>query len=612
MNDMSRMPERAVSERLRGLVVLSPRQQLIASLEQRLRAPWIAARHSLAGRIKLAAIGLTALLVILGLTVGIAVFGLAARSEQGRILGEAALASAELTASIADSRYYASRYAATGAEAEIERARATLARAKERLAKARESSLDTEPQALEAMEWLHHQVDGFENELTALEHSVAAYGPSASADALAGAIAISGEQLAEQARGVESRLRGASAASAAELAAQSWRLAIVVVALLTVCVMITLAGARFLTRTTATSIREITSAMSGLAKGDRAVAIPGAERCDEIGEMARALTVFRKSADDLVHFQELAATAAQQELARQEAERTRDAAEHARKTELMRALALRFERTVGEVASGVAAASRQLEVTASAMAAAASQSAQLTGEVSRSMTETTAGVTAAASAGDQFAMSIAEISRLASDSAVLAEGARQSAHDADATISGLAAAARQIEQIVGMIDGIAQRTSLLALNASIEAARSGEAGRGFAVVAGEVKDLAGQTRAATGAVADQIRAIQSSTGESVAALRRIGEQVRAMEGSSIAIAQAVDEQSLAGRDLARNLATAAGGTDAIGESIVQVGETTRSTGTAANQVLEAASDLHKQAAVLRAQVEEFIGYVRTA
>ena len=446
----------------------------------------------------------------------------------------------------------------------------------------------------------------------ALGRSVAAYGPSASADALAGAIAISGEQLAEQARGVESRLREASAASAAEFAAQSWRLAIVVVALLAVCVVITLTGARFLTRTTAASIREITAAMTGLAKGDRTIAIPGAERRDEIGEMARALTVFRKSADDLVHFQELAAAAAQQELARQEAERTRDEAERTRKAELMRGLALRFERTVGEVASGVAAASRQLEVTASAMAAAASQSAQLTGEVSRSMKDTTAGVTAAASAGDQFAMSIAEISRLASDSAALAEGARQSAHDADATITGLAAAARQIEQIVGMIDGIAQRTSLLAINASIEAARSGEAGRAFAVVAGEVKDLAGQTRAATGAVADQIRAIQGSTGESVAALRRIGEQVREMEGSAIAIAQAVDEQSLASQDLARNLSMAAGGTDDIDESIAQVGETTQSTGTAANQVLEAASDLHKQAAVLRAQVEEFIGYVRTA
>ena len=159
MNDMSRGSERAVPERLRGLVVLTPRQQLVATLEQRLRAPWTAMRHSLAGRIKLAAAGLTVLLVIVGLAVGTALLALASRSEQGRVLGEAALASAELTAGIADSRYYASRYAATGAEAEIEKAHATLGRAKERLAQTRAMSVDTETQAVEAMDWLQYQVD---------------------------------------------------------------------------------------------------------------------------------------------------------------------------------------------------------------------------------------------------------------------------------------------------------------------------------------------------------------------------------------------------------------------------------------------------------------------
>ncbi len=611
MNDMSRMPERAMPDRLRGLMVLSPRQQFTASLKQRLHKPWIEARHALAGRIRLAAIGLIGLLIIVGFTVSAAVFGLASRSEQERILGEAALASAELTASIADSRYYASRYATTGAEAEIERARATLARAKERLAKVRESSVDTEPQALEAMEWLQHQADGFENELTALEHSVGAYGPSASASALAGAIDISGEQLAEQARGVENRLRSASAASGAELAARSWRLAIVVVALLAICVAITLTGARFLIRTTAASIREITSAMSGLARGDRAITIPGGERRDEIGEMSRALAVFRKSADDLAHFQEQAAVAARNELARQEAEHVRHGAEQERKAQLMLEVAARFERTVGDVVTGVAAASEQLESTASEMASTAMQSARLAEVVAGSMKDTTFGVTAAASASDQFALSIDEISRLAAGSAALAEDARLSAQQADETLAGLAVVAEQTGHIVDMIDGIAQRTSLLALNASIEAARSGEAGRGFAVVASEVKQLARQTSDATAAVAEQIRAIQATSGESVAALQRIGKQVHEMEGSAVAIAQSVDEQTMASRDLAKNLAIAAGGTDQIGESLSHVSETAFSTGTAASQVLEAASDLHKQAAVLREQVEEFIGYVRT-
>jgi len=606
MNDMSSVPEAA---RLRNVDMAG---RVAAAMKARLTAPVRAARRSLAARITLAATGITVLLVVIGLAVGTAMRGISARTERERVLNDASLASTRLTASIADTRYYASRYAATGAPEEIQRLHATLDRAKAGLASTRETSAETDAEAVEAMKWLEYQVAGFENELAALEHAIDAYGPSPIGDGLARAIDISGEQLAEQARGVESRLGAASEASAQELSALNRRMAIIVGALLAACIAITFVGARFLNRTAAGSIREITAAMSSLASGDRSAEVPGKERQDEIGEMARALTVFREDAENLARLQEQAADAAREELARQEQEHSREEAERRRKAELLRELAVRFEHTVGDVVTGVAAASQQLEVTASAMAATATQSAQLSGEVTRSMMHTNAGVTAAASATDQFAMSIAEISRLAAGSAALAEQAGASAHAADRTIAALASAAEAIEEIVGVIDGVAQRTSLLALNASIEAARSGEAGKGFAVVAGEVKVLAGQTREATGKVAEQIRAIQGSAGESVTALRRIGEQVHQLEGSAVAIAQAVDEQSMASRDLAQNLAIAAGGTDEIGRSMGQVRETTQSTGDAASQLLQSASDLHRQAASLRMQMDEFLGYVRAA
>lgn len=599
------VPLDSAPARPQSLTVASRAGRFAAMLRERLAKPLRDARHSLASRINLAAIGMIFLLAMLGIAVAIAMVQLAARTEQGRVLREASLASTELTAAIAESRYYASRFAVTGENAGIEKAQATLDQAKQSLVETRDNSADVDQQAREAMEWLQYQVEGFENELSALEHSIAAHGPSASGDALAEAIDISGEQLADQARGVEGNLANASAASDAGLVSLTRWLATVVIGLLLVCIAITVIGARFVTRTTAGPIREITAAMSGLALGDRSVAIPGTERLDEIGAMARALAVFRKSAEDLAHLQEHAAESARQELARQEADRTRRA-------ELMREVAQRFERTVGEVVSSVAAASEQLQMTAASMAAAAGQSAQLTGEVSHSMKETTAGVTAAAAASDQFALSVGEISRQASSSAALAQDARRSALGADGTIAVLASTAAEIGQIVQTIDSIAQRTTLLALNASIEAARSGAAGRGFAVVAGEVKDLAGQTSAATQDVAAQIRAIQDSTGETVAALRRIGEQVREMESSAIAIAQSVDEQTVASQDLARNLAKAAGGTDVIGHSVGQVSEMAQSTGAAASQVLDSASELHQQAAVLRAQVDEFLGYVRAA
>ena len=60
----------------------------------------------------------------------------------------------------------------------------------------------------------------------------------------------------------------------------------------------------------------------------------------------------------------------------------------------MAELADQFERSVGEVVSGVAAAATQLQITASTMAGSAEESAHQTAEVVKSMDEANAGATA--------------------------------------------------------------------------------------------------------------------------------------------------------------------------------------------------------------------------
>lgn len=602
---MSAMPGAAPRSRGIGRRNLARGASIAFRWRGRLVASFERARRSIASRINLAAIGMTALLVILGFVIAGAATHLGARTEQARVLREVALASAELTASIGETRYRASRHAATGEPAEMEKAREALAGAKRELAATGDSAARMDPAALEALEWLQVQVDGFDQELTALQHSIEAYGPSAGGTSLAAALDVSGEQLAGQARGIQADLLQASAKADADFVAASRQTAMIIATLLLGCIVLTAVGARFVSRTTAGPVREITIAMTSLAGGDREVAIPGTDRVDEIGEMARALAVFRERSDELALLQQEAAEAAHAELARQEAEKVRHTAS-------MHDLARRFERTIGEIAGSVAAASKQLQATAGAMASAAAHSAQVGSDVSQTAAETTAGTTAAAIAGDQFAQAIGKISLQTTHSAARAQEARRSSQKASETMASLAETARQVEQIIAMIDGIAGRTNLLALNASIEAARGGEAGRGFAVVAGEVKNLARQTSAATRTVASQIRAMQGSTDESVAALREVVEHVCEMETSAISIAHSVEEQTLAGQELVRNLAIAAGGADATNRNMVQLGETAEATGTAAGQVFEAASELHGQASLLRQQSEAFLASVRAA
>jgi methyl-accepting chemotaxis protein len=72
----------------------------------------------------------------------------------------------------------------------------------------------------------------------------------------------------------------------------------------------------------------------------------------------------------------------------------------------------------------------------------------------------------------------------------------------------------------------------------------------------------------------------------------------------------VDQQSVAGRDLARSIDVAARASDDVSRHVSQVRETSLETGAAASQVLSSANDLEQQADELRQQVATFLGQVR--
>ncbi|WP_336985561.1 methyl-accepting chemotaxis protein [Altererythrobacter aquiaggeris] len=353
------------------------------------------------------------------------------------------------------------------------------------------------------------------------------------------------------------------------------------------------------------AIKNLIPVMSTILTGETDVEIPYGHRKDEIGDLARALRGMRKAT---VQFQSLTLHR-EESLEKERLFNERQDSSRKEQAEKLRAIAAKFESNITSVVGNVADASGQLKATATAMATAAEQSASQTHNVAQAMEDASKGVTAAAAASDEFAMSIGEISRQAASSAELARKANDAAEEADRTISTLSISAEQVGQIVELIQSIAQRTNLLALNASIEAARGGEAGRGFAVVASEVKELASQTSKATQEVADQIGTMQQSTTASVDALRSIGQQIQQLEATSVSIAAAVDQQAVAGQDLARSIDATAQGADEVSSNIAQVRETSLAAGAAASQVLGSATDLEQQAATLSSQVDDFLGYV---
>ncbi|WP_353618366.1 methyl-accepting chemotaxis protein [Roseomonas genomospecies 6] len=182
----------------------------------------------------------------------------------------------------------------------------------------------------------------------------------------------------------------------------------------------------------------------------------------------------------------------------------------------------------------------------------------------------------------------------------------------NATVNGLVDAAQRIGAVLQLINGIAGQTNLLALNATIEAARAGEAGKGFAVVASEVKSLANQTAKATEDISVQIAGIQEVARSSAEALNGIGATIGTINDIVMTVAAAVEEQTAATREIARNVQEAAHGTRSVTETIGSVTGGASETGNLAEEVLGAAGNLHRESDRLRESVDLFMQRIRAA
>jgi methyl-accepting chemotaxis protein len=327
-------------------------------------------------------------------------------------------------------------------------------------------------------------------------------------------------------------------------------------------------------------INRITAAMRRLSEGSLDTSISGADRADEIGEMARALGVFRENAVTKIEIERRA----DEERASADADRTRNDAEKAAmdreidyavtmlgsglerlaNADISMIIDTPFAGSLERLRLDFNGSLRRLEETLAQIRENAQSIQYNIQELSGSADNLSRRTEQQAASLEQTAAAVDELSEIVKLSAERAEEADQimleTKRSADQSVivveSAIAAmdriegASERIVQIIDVIDEIAFQTNLLALNAGIEAARAGEAGRGFAVVAMEVRQLAQRSASA----AQEIKCLIDESTAEISSGARLVEQtgqvltdisakIGNVSGRVAAIASAAREQA---------------------------------------------------------------------
>jgi len=338
-------------------------------------------------------------------------------------------------------------------------------------------------------------------------------------------------------------------------------------------------------------VHGMTHAMTRLAAGDTRAEVPSRDNTDEIGEMARAVVVFREQA---IENARLAAEKAAQQAAKDRRQAAMDG--HIQD----------FGSSVSGVMDGFMASADAMRGAASVVADGARHTRSSTSRTVEGATLSSRDLGSVAAAAEELAASINEISQQVGQVSRSVSTAVDRAADTDAKVAGLSEAADRIGEVVRLITDIAGQTNLLALNATIEAARAGEAGRGFAVVAGEVKALAAQTARATEQIGSQILAIRAATQEAVDAVREVGSAIGHVQTIAGAIAGAVEAQASATREITESVHTVTATTAAAVGAMREVLGIAESTDAGSVAALEAAAEVGRTAATLRTEVTDFL------
>ena len=368
-------------------------------------------------------------------------------------------------------------------------------------------------------------------------------------------------------------------------------------------------------------LSNITTTINRLSNDELSVDIAHVERQDEIGEIARAVEIFK---DRLLENRQLAEESRRAEIEKQhQAEKVRAKEEETnrllaekeeeqrqKRHQQMLSLADQFEGAVLGVVQEVAKAVGKMENATDRLRDVSGETSAQATTVSTAANEASRYVNAMAAATEELSASINEISQQADFSSNMSTKAVSRVSDARKEVDELVEFSSKISGVVELINDIAEQTNLLALNATIEAARAGDAGSGFAVVASEVKSLALQTAKATQEIGEQIDAMQNVAAHAKGGMEDVQKSITEVSQTISQMAAAILEQDTATQGIAQNAQEVSGQTNEVTHNITGVSEGTNTTGDATQEVVESLDFVNTETKALETEVRKFIAVIR--